>query len=343
VEGKRIRALVVGANGEMGRACVRYMTERGVDLVAAVGRRTNLGEDIGALAGIGENGILLEGSADLAAIVERSKPDAAIFCTAPLSVIAPDIKTCVERGVNVITIAEEAYYPAVFEPKLQAQLDALAKESGASIVGLGMQDVNWSNECVVMSANCITLNSIYGENWCILDHVGPMEIEGIGIGLTEVEFHDLHKDDPTPRSHFTPTLYQIADELGLTVTEEVNAKCAPLLATNDYESWTGVIPKGRVIGSTLSTELKTEEGISLVGRFCYSFAQDGAAGVNIWRFDGEPSFEIVTDDPRPDMTTTIDAVTRIPDVINARPGFLTVKDLPKPFYRSKPLPEYLHD
>lgn len=55
--------------------------------------------------------------------------------------------------------------------------------------------------------------------------------------------------------------------------------------------------------------------------------------IGLWRFKGEPSFEVVTDDPFPYYDTTIDARLRISDVINAPAGFLTIKDLPKPRYK----------
>lgn len=344
---KQIKVMIIGAAGEMGRACTRFLTERGATVVGAIGRRSHLGEDQGEISGIGKIGVVVEPSDQVQAVIDRTHPDVVFECSGSLQQIASNIRICVKNGIDVATLAEEAYFPYVDEPALTAELDALAKEHGVTIIGAGMQDVNWSNEAVVMSANCHKLNSIYGENWCILDHCGNYEISLVGVGLTEDEFFEYHKDNLNPRSPYTYALYEIADELELHVTKEINDRVAPLWAKEDYDATAGaygkVIAAGKTIGSELCTTLETEEGISIIGKFVYSFAQDGQPGVNIWRFDGEPSFEVVTDDPRPDIGTTTDIVNRLPDIIAAPAGFLTVKDLPKPFYRCRPLPEYLAD
>jgi 4-hydroxy-tetrahydrodipicolinate reductase len=44
-----------------------------------------------------------------------------------------------------------------------------------------------------------------------------------------------------------------------------------------------------------------------------------------------------------EMTTVTSLVNRIPDVINARPGFLTIDKLPRPRYRPHPPETYLLD
>lgn len=342
---KQIRVMIIGAAGEMGRACTRFMTERGATVVAAIGRRSHLGEDIGTISGVEPLGVVVESADAVQAALDRTKPDVVLECSGELHDIADNVRTCLKAGVNVATLAEEAYFPFATSPELAAELDALAKENGVTFIGLGMQDVNWSNEAVVMAANCHRLDSIYGENWCILDHCGNFEIGLVGVDLDKDGFMDYHKDDLHPRSPYTYALYEIADEMGLTVTEEINDLIEPIFASEDYDAtqcpYGKVIPKGKTIGAALCTTLHTEEGIDIVGKFIYSFAENGQPGVNIWRFTGEPTFEVVTDDPRPDIGTTTDVVNRLPDIITAPAGFLTVKDLPKPIYRCHPLPEYV--
>lgn len=342
---KQIRVMITGAAGEMGRACARFMTERGATVVAATGRRNHLGEDIGELAGVGKLGVVIEPADALEEALARTKPDVVLNASGELGEIADSVKTCLAAGANVAMLAEAAYFPYVSYAELAKEIDAIAKENRVTAIGLGMQDVNWSNEPVVMSANCHKLERIEGENWCILDHCGNFEVGLVGVNLDKDEFFEYHKDDLNPRNPFTYALYEVADELGLHVASEKNARIEPLYATEDYDAtccaYGKVVEKGKTIGALLETVLETEEDISIGAKFYYSFAQDGQAGVNVWRFEGEPTFEVVTDDPRPDIGTTTDVVNRLPDIIKAPAGFLTVKDLPKPFYRCKPLPEYL--
>ena len=340
---KEIRLLVVGGAGEMGRQCIKAATERGAKVVASTGRKNQLGEDVGLLAGLPDAlGITLEPSDRLEALIKETRPDVAIMCSLDFRGQADDMRQLLKNNVNVLTLAEEAYYPKIDDQALYEELDLLAKEHSVTLVGNGMQDVNCSNIAVVMSGNCRKLTEIYGENCCILDHCGPQEFEGLGIGCTDADdFASYHADHPSPRNPYTYALYEIAEELGLTVIDELNENVEPILAKEEYMGLGERYLKDMVVGSILYTTLKTKEGIDLVAKFIYAFEEQGYDGRNIWRFSGDPSFEVVTDDPRPDISTTAGAVNRIPDVINARPGFLLVKDLTKPFFKVHSLPEYV--
>lgn len=342
---KELKVMIVGAAGEMGRAAARFMTERGATVVAAIGRTRHLGEDIGELAGVGALGVAIEPADAVESALERARPDVVLDASGELDNVAENVKTCLRAGANVAMLAEAAYFPHATHRALADEINAVAKENGVTAIGLGMQDVNWSNQAVVMAANCHKLNRIEGENWCILDHCGNFEIGLVGVNLDEDEFYEYHKNDLNPRNPFTYALYEIADEMGLHVISETNSRIEPLFAQEDYDAtecaYGKVIEKGKTIGALLTTTLETEEGITIAAKFYYSFAENDQPGENVWRFDGEPSFEVVTDDPRPDIGTTTDVVNRLPDIVNAKPGFLTVKDLPKPIYRCHSLPEYL--
>lgn len=113
---KTIQVIQVGA-GATGKATVRYLIERGCEVVACVDAYCHEGEDIGALAGIGRLGITVE--KDLAAALERTRPDIATVCTvSELRRVYPLLKTIVEHGVNVVTLAEEAFFPGQWIPGL---------------------------------------------------------------------------------------------------------------------------------------------------------------------------------------------------------------------------------
>jgi 4-hydroxy-tetrahydrodipicolinate reductase len=70
---------------------------------------------------------------------------------------------------------------------------------------------------------------------------------------------------------------------------------------------------------------------------------EGEADINDWTVLGEPELHLANPAVPTQITTCTQLVNRIPDVINAPPGFITMEKLPRPRYRAFPLGVYLED
>ena len=152
---RKIRAMIIGATGVVGIQCIQLLKEKNVEIVAALGRRRHLGEDIGEMAGIGHIGVNVESITDLESVIERTKPNIAIEATDPyLKNVFPYLKTCAVHGVNVISLSIEVYYPWACDKVLAEELDQVAKQNNASIVALGIQDGNFSYLAQTIAAHC---------------------------------------------------------------------------------------------------------------------------------------------------------------------------------------------
>ena len=63
---------------------------------------------------------------------------------------------------------------------------------------------------------------------------------------------------------------------------------------------------------------------------------------NEWTVYGEPETTVTVQRPATVELTCADIVNRIPDVINARPGFVPTSQMPEPTYRTESLDKYLN-
>lgn len=348
----KIKVVTFGC-GFMGRNVTRFMKERGgFDHVACIGRKSHLGEDIGEVSGVGPVGAIIEPNTKLGEVLDRVKPDVIFETGGGWPDVVDNVREALKRGIPALVLAEEFFSLKNESPEVYEELDALAKANNTRFIGLGMQDVNWVNQAVVMSANSHRIDKIVGTNVCIMDFAGASEFDRVGLNLTQEEFDAYHADEPCPDNAFTFSLYQIADELNLHVIERVNDPIEPVFAPHDYTSpylsekeaaeFGGTIHEGKTMGAVTRTTLKTEEGIDIVGEFILGWKIDGQSGYNKWSFYGEPNWDVVVEEGRYDIGTTTDCVNRVADVLNCKKnGYITGKDLPKPVYRVGPLNQYV--
>jgi 4-hydroxy-tetrahydrodipicolinate reductase len=103
------------------------------------------------------------------------------------------------------------------------------------------------------------------------------------------------------------------------------------------------VPVGGVIGFTDVDEIETVEGPVLTFEMTGRLYREGEADINDWTLTGEPNLRLTNPEVPTQITTCTQYVNRIPDVINAPAGFVTVERLPKLRYRAFPLAQYLND
>lgn len=340
---KTVTAIQVGV-GAMGRLAVRYMTDHGVKIVGAIDVDPDLaGKDIGTVSGIPVQGTIIESSLD--EILARGvKADVAIIMTqTPVADVYPYMQACAEKKMNVITISEDWYWPWRTEPDMADKMDEIAKRNGVSILATGIQDVHWSNFAVILASSCHNLTEINGQNFAFLDELGAEVAKEGCYGWTQEEFDRMMAETDDFRAMaYTEVLYCIAHELKLRVKEEKAGRIPQYARQDVYLPSLDISVKvGGIIGMNDWVELYTEEGIKLTGNWILKAKEDGDEAYNRWQVKGEPDLDLTTSDMHGECTTSIIAVNRIPDVINAEPGLLTVADMVKPIYHAEPFAAYI--
>jgi secondary-alkyl amine dehydrogenase [NAD(P)+] len=339
---RRIKAVVYGV-GAMNSIATRLMLEKGVDIVGALARSPEkVGRDLGDVAALGyETGVLVED--DPERVLGTRQADIAVIAVASyMSDMYEHLRRCAAHGVNAVTISEEALYPWNTSPMQTAELDSLARRNGVTITGTGHQDVYWVNIVSMVMATSHRLDTVTGRASWNVDDFGPEVTKDQRVDTTVEDFDTWLAETARPPSFGKNTLGALVEDLGLTVTEQ-SSTTRPELATQPVPSaaLNLTVEPGRVIGFTDVDTVKSDQGITLTFEMTGRLYLEGEADINDWTFTGEPELRLSNPAVPTGMTTVTQLVNRIPDVINAPPGFITMEKLPRPRYRTHPLGAYV--
>lgn len=339
---ERIKALMYGV-GVMARTyMVKLLVEKGVDIVGAVARTSNIGKDLGEVCGL-DCPLGVEISNDADEVISKRQIDIAILTvTSLLPDMYDHIAKCVSNGINVITIAEEALYPWKTSPVITAKLDKLAKQNGVTITGSGYQDVYWANMITQLAGTAQRIDSIIGTARFNISEYGPELAKLHFVGDTEDEFHEKIKKQGLLPSFLRNCAELICADMGLTISG-IEESCEPIKDDVDIyvKGLDQTIPVGKLVGCNDICELETEQGVTIKTLMIAKCYKEGELDINKWEIRGYPDINVENYAPPTDVATCSTVVNRIPDVINAKPGFITCEKLPKLQYRAYPLHYYL--
>ena len=339
---QRVRAIVYGV-GRMGSIATRLMLEKGVDIVGAISRSpAKVGRDLGDVAGLGfQTNVVVEDDAQ--AVLSSRAPDIAVLTVSSYMVDMFDhFRVCAENGVNAVSIAEESLYPWRTSPVATAQLDKLAKDHGVTLTGTGHQDVYWLNIVSLVMGTAHRIETVVGRASWNVDDYGPEVARDQRVGDTPEDFKLFLDSADRPPTFGRNTLDALVADTGLSVAAIENSTRAEVADTDMYcHTLDLAVPAGHIIGFTDVDTIRTAEGPSFTFEMTGCVYREGQTDDNDWEILGEPNLRVSNPAVPTQMTTCTQLVNRIPDVINAEPGFITVEQLPKLRYRAFPLATYV--
>ena len=131
-------------------------------------------------------------------------------------------------------------------------------------------------------------------------------------------------------------------KLGLTVVSQTQ-KTVPQTYKEDIESSTlgTTVKAGDATGMSAVVTTKTKEGIVLETECIGKVYGPDEFDKNEWTVEGEPSTTLVINKPATVELTCASIVNRIPDVINARAGYVPTEEFGELNYRVKELNNYI--
>lgn len=345
--------------GKMSVYTMKYALKKGAKIVGAVDINPNLyGKDINYIIGGELRNVGIAPLEKLEDYMKATKPNIAIITTMSLLEDVKDVlRICAKLGVNAITTCEEAFYAENSNPTVWREIDVLAKANKCTITGCGYQDVFWGNLISVLAGTTHKIAKIKGSSSYNVEDYGIALAKAHGAGLTleqfdkevassdrmsEEERNELIKSGKYTPSYMWNTVGWLADKLHLNITS-ITQNCVPQTYSEDLESSTlGMkIKAGDATGMSAVVTAETDEGIIIEAECIGKVYAPDEVDTNEWTIIGEPETTVTIKQPATAELTCADVINRIPDVINAEPGFIPTSKLPTPEYRLKNLNEYI--
>ena len=345
--------------GKMSLYTMRYVYEKGAEIVGAVDLNPAvIGKDIGDILGTEKKNVVVTPVQDARQMLLNTKPDIVIVTTMSLlNDLEEPLMLCAELGINAITTCEEAFYPMNSNPELTKKIDELAKKNNCTITGSGYQDIYWGQLVSSIAGSTQTIKKIKGSSSYNVEEYGIALAKAHGAGLDLATFEkevassdnisNEARQELINKGEFLPSYMWnvngwLCEKLGLTVKSQ-RQKCVPQTYKEDlYSSTLGMTVKaGDATGMSAVVTTETKEGITLETECIGKVYSKEDFDKNEWTIEGEPNTTIVVERPSTVELTCATIVNRLPDVINARAGYVPTEEISELQFKIKPLNEYV--
>ena len=324
----KVRAVIFGC-GPIGCSVARYAAQRtDIELVGAIDIDESLaGRDLGEVAGVdGKLGVTV--SADTDTVLSDTRPDVVFLTTSSFMVMVyPQIEKCVRAGANVISTCEELSFPYRKSPQLAAETDRVAKAHSVTVLATGVNPGFLMDAWpLFMTGVCQQVERIRAVR--VQDaspRRGPFQ-KKIGAGRTLEEFETLVASGTLKHVGLPESIAMIADGLGWEL-DDITESIKPVIATRQVKTDFMTVEPGQAAGvRQVGRGLRAgEELITLE----FEAAVGGSESYDVVYITGTPNLEVVIKGgTHGDIATAAITVNCIHRVVEARPGLLTMKDLP---------------
>jgi 4-hydroxy-tetrahydrodipicolinate reductase len=322
--------------GAMGAGMARLMLDKpGLAVVGAVdGRPDFLGRDVGEVLGMESRlGVIVTDRPETA--LEDAAPDVVTLATTSwVQKQMPDLRTVIGAGVNCVSIAEELAAPEAQSPELAAELDALAKANGVSVLGTGVNPGFVLDLLVVtLTGGCYVVDRIEASRVNDLSPYGPTVMATQGVGLTPSAFR-AGVTDGSIVGHvgFPESIQMISDAIGLGV-DRVEQTREPIISKVRRETPHVTVEPGMVAGCAhVGVGYHGgREVVRLVHPQQIHPQLEGHETGDYVHVYGVPEVHMaIQPEIAGGQATTAIAVNMIPHVVAASPGLKRMIDLPAP-------------
>ncbi|MHA2149345.1 MAG: NAD(P)H-dependent amine dehydrogenase family protein [Candidatus Thorarchaeota archaeon] len=329
---KPFRVIQIGF-GSLGRHITRSILKReNLELVSVVDANTEIvGKPIKDLLQE-EIDSRISLTDDLQTVLKEIPADIAIVATSSsLETVTPTIESCLETGLDVISICEELSFPYQKNPDLSERLNTLAKDKGKTVVGTGINPGYLMDLLpIILTGPCQTVDTIRVTRHMNSSHRRPSFQKKIGTGMTDEEFRkNIDEGNITGHVGLVESIQMIDAALNLDLDEIEELPPEAIIAESKITNSFAIVERGDVLGLK-SVGVGRRKGEQIVTLDFQAYAE------------ATPQYDEVIIEGLPRMQQRIEGgvqgdhgtigmiLNLIPIVIDESPGLKTMKDLPVP-------------
>lgn len=339
-----IKVLLIGL-GPMGRRIAKGILEKsGMRVVGAIDIAKDLvGKDLGEILELGKNlGVTVMDDAE--GLLSRIEADIAVIATRSyLKDVYPQISLCIKNGINVISTCEELSYPYYKHPELSTEIDALAKKYGVTVLGTGINPGYLMDALpITLTGACQRVESIKVTRMMDSSKRRIPYQKKIGTGLSPEEFRRMIDEKKiTGHVGLVESISMIAAALGWKLDEIKEFPPEPVIAEREIVTSYTTVKPGQVAGlKSVAHGIKNGKPVIVLEFISHAAVEEEYDSVVI---EGVPRIEEkIAGGVHGDLGTVAVIVNMIPKVLNAKPGLVTMKDLPLPSAVTEDVRTYLH-
>ncbi len=285
------------------------------------------GKDLGLVLGLGRKlRIKVDGNPDK--FIRKTRADVAVLCTSSsLKTIKPQVLGLIQRGMHVVTTCEELAFPVPEHQAAWRDIDKAAAAKKVSVLSTGVNPGYAMDALALMlTAPCAEVTRVSVTR--VVDARTrrlPLQRK-VGAGLNLNQFRRAMTEGTVRHVGLPQSVHMIASALGWKL-DRVDETLEPAIAPRDLDTEYLRIPAGMAAGIKQSARgYRNGELAITLDLQMYVGAEQPRDHVLI---DGVPPIDMtIAGGVAGDSATAAITVNCIPKVMAARPGLLTMHDLP---------------
>lgn len=323
----KTRVIQVGL-GPIGSAVARQVVERaGLELVGGVDiDPAKVGQDVGQVIGLGRS-LGFAVAENLGQALARAEADVALHTTSSyFDLFKPQIVEILGAGLDIVSTAEELSFPWLAHPEQAAEIDAVAKSAGKTVLGTGinpgfvMDSLPLSLTAICLQVDRIDVTRVINASL----RRGPFQAK-IGSGMTVDDFNAKMAAGRMGHVGLPESMHMVFHTLGKKLARYEDS-VEPVLAERLVKTDHFEVKPGQVRGLKQVARGYTDKGEFMTLTFLAAL-EAGDDGDTI-QIGGVPNLEVKLKGTNGDIATVAIAVNAIRRVREAAPGLVTMRDLP---------------